>query len=229
MDRKFDQTAVKPVQPLKATELPPGMHIERRTPVHPPTVGGQVVVPFLRSVISGWWFMLAGIVITNAAEWPWWVPLVFFILGGSCVWCAKGLSDQALFLIESATGRDINQDGDIGRPVVHVEVSDLDQRQWRFMDLPGTPEALQELARGVLAGKTLAEAEWTGTGRPYTRNEFRDLRAQLVDRGIAAWRNPQHPAQGVELTKPGRAVFAEIARTHAHARTVRQIEHREEE
>lgn len=227
--RRFDQSAVRPVQPVKMTELPPGMNIERRTPIHPPTVQAQVVVPVARAIVTGVLFLFLGWLLAYNWHWSKVVPFAAFLFGFAVVWFWKGLRDDLCYLVETATGRDINQDGEVGRPVVHVEVSDLEQRQWRFMELPGTPEALQELARGVLAGKTLAESEWTGTGRPYTRNEFRDLRAQLIDRGIAEWRNPQHPAQGVELTKPGRAVFAEIARTHAHARPVRQIEHTDDE
>lgn len=224
MDRRFQQSTTK------LPEMPPGIQsIERRTPVHPPTIGGQVVVPLLRAAITGGWVALAFVVIAVASGWPAWVPVVVFLLVGLVVWCWHGLSDRLLYLVESITGRDIDQDGEVGRPVVHVEVSDLNERQWRFMDLPGTPEALQELARGVLAGKTLAEAEWTGTGRPYTRNEFRDLRAQLLERGIVTWRNEKHPAQGVELTRPGRAVFEQLARTPAHARQVRQIEQTYEE
>ena len=45
---------------------------------------------------------------------------------------------------------------------------------------------LAELARGVLAGRTLGEREWAGSGRAFTVAEFRALRAQLLERRLIA-------------------------------------------
>jgi len=96
-------------------------------------------------------------------------------------------------------------------PVVQVEVSEPEQGRWRFLDLPGGPEELEQLARGLMLGRSLAEAEWVGAGRPYTRSQFRELRGQLLERGLLVWRNPSAPSQGVELNAAGRAVFGRIA------------------
>ena len=116
-----------------------------------------------------------------------------------------------------------------GQPQIHqvrdrveVEVSKPDEKAMQFLDLPGTGDQLGQLARGVLAGRSFSEAEWSGGGRPYARSEFRELRGELLARGLLEWRNDNAPAQGVQLTAPGRAVFRRIAqngaRTHAHAR-----------
>jgi len=218
MAHKFDHTAPPP-------PMPPGASIDRAIPIRAPEVGGDVLVPLLRAVISG--AMLAALsgVAALVIGWPWWVPVGVAGMFSVAVWFSCGLSDKLLWASEIVTGKDLDQDGRIGQPAtVRVEVSDLDQRQLRFMELPGTPEALQQLAHGVLTGKTLAEAEWTGKGRPYSRNEFRDMRAQLLERGIVTWRNDEAPSQGVELTRVGRAVFDEIARTtRARIRPVAQI------
>jgi hypothetical protein len=107
------------------------------------------------------------------------------------------------------------------RAGVSVEVVQPEQGRFRYLDLPGSADELAELARGVLSGRTLSEAEWTGAGRPYSRAEFRELRSQLIERGLASWRNERAPSQGVELTRVGEHVFRRLAegtRTHAHAR-----------
>lgn len=94
---------------------------------------------------------------------------------------------------------------------VQVEVHNQDARQWAFMDLPGTQEQLAELARGILNGRTWAETEWTGKGRPYTKSEFRDLRATLLERGFLVWRRVDSPTAGVELSVVGRRVFSQLS------------------
>jgi len=104
-----------------------------------------------------------------------------------------------------------------------VEVIEPESRRLRYLDLPGDVGQLQALASGLLAGRTFAEAEWTGSGRLYSKAEFRQLRGQLLERGILTWRNSRAPSQGVELTAVGKAVFRSIVedttRTTAHART----------
>jgi hypothetical protein len=101
--------------------------------------------------------------------------------------------------------------------VLTVEVFDPVRKHVALLDLPGGPDALAELAHGLLAGRTFSEADWTGQGRPFTRATFRDLRGQLLERGLLCWRRPGSPAQGVVLTTVGRHVFARLAETRAHA------------
>jgi len=103
-------------------------------------------------------------------------------------------------------------------PVVQVEVSDVARQRWAFMDLPGDDLQLQHLARGLAAGRTLSEGEWSGRGRLYTRREFRALRGEFLERGLAVWRNRDAPAQGVELTAVGRQVMSRIAEDGARSR-----------
>lgn len=112
---------------------------------------------------------------------------------------------------------------EVVKSVVQVELSEPETGRWSFMDLPGGPGELEELARGVLLGRPFSEAEWTGNGRPYSRAEFRSLRSVLLERGVLEWRNADAPSQGVALTRPGRAVFGELARTHTDARGAAEL------
>jgi len=213
MDRRFNQTTAKPMTPPRQLEVPPGMHVSRRTPIHPPTVTGQVWVPFLRSVFTGLWVMLGGIVITNALAWPWWVPLIFFVLGGMAVWCAKGLSDQLLYLVEEATGRDIDQDGEVGRPEINIDVSHpFSNNMRRLPNLPCTMEQLEAFAIGVTyEGKTLSISQWYGEGKPFRRSQYEDWLAYLVKHQMVVWRDKQATSLGRIFTAYGRDTFRQVA------------------
>jgi hypothetical protein len=82
-----------------------------------------------------------------------------------------------------------------------------------FCDVPIDRERLAVLANGLIAGATLAETTWTGPGRPFTRAEFAQVRAALIARGLASWRNSNCPARGCDLTRPGRAAMKWLATT----------------
>lgn len=94
---------------------------------------------------------------------------------------------------------------------VRVEVIEEQGRKGQYIDLPATAGQLQRLAAAVLRGASLSEGQWTGAGAPFSRAEYRQLREELIRRGLASWRNPHAPAQGFELTAAGRAVMRRLA------------------
>jgi hypothetical protein len=128
-------------------------------------------------------------------------------------WILLFQTRKLLWAVERVTGRDIDGDQVIGQPValppIQVEVTS-GQKQV-YLELPGKPEALAALARGVLAGRPMAEDSWSGRAGPFSRSEFRQIRDTLIERGLATWRNPDAKAQGCELTAAGRAVFRRLA------------------
>ena len=121
-------------------------------------------------------------------------------------------------MIERITGADLNGDGYIGYPnpepvalpPLRVEVFEDEGRRAAFIDLP-YPERLPKLAAGLAAGRQFAESTWTGRDGLFSRSEFGNLRGELIRRGLARWKNLDAPAQGVELTSPGKAVFQRLA------------------
>ena len=134
------------------------------------------------------------------------------VLSWDRAWFAVETVSQGVDQVEALPTVDV--------PRLTVEVSDVEAGRWRFLDLPGTPEQLQDLAWSVMLGtRSLSEADWTGSGRPYSKAEFRSLRAQMLGRGLLTWRNPAAPSQGVELTTVGRAVFRRLADLDARAGT----------
>lgn len=80
-------------------------------------------------------------------------------------------------------------------------------------DLPGDPEALRALARGVLHGKRpFTEGVWAGKNRPFSVPEFRLLRQLGIKKyGLFEYINPKAKNQGVQLTEKGEQLFAELA------------------
>jgi len=114
----------------------------------------------------------------------------------------------------------LNLDGYIGKPEpqqapalpasIRVEVSRDEGRAVDFIDLP-YPEKLPALAAGLLAGRQFAQTSWVGAGQLFSRSEFDQVRDTMIERGLAAWKNPEAKAQGVTLTAAGRAVMRRLA------------------
>jgi hypothetical protein len=180
-------------------------HEERR-------IESAVTIPFLQAAISA---ILAGIaagVITALLGWQWW-KIAGAVTAVVALYSWLSFRSRWAYVAEKVLGIDIDQDGYIGSPPpealppVRVELLQNEGRQADFIDLPATPDQLQALADGLQTGRQFALTSFAGQGKPFTRPEFEQLRAELIRRGLAAWRNQNHPGQGCELTKSGRAVM----------------------
>jgi hypothetical protein len=158
-----------------------------------------------------------------AFGWPVRVPLGASGCAVLVVWFGAVVRAEVVLWVSERSGP-VVAEAVRSRPVVAVEISEPERGRMAYIDLPGSPEALCELARGILAGRPFSESEWCGSGshRPYSRADFRQLRAVMLDRGLCTWRNPESPTQGVVLSAVGRVVFREIAnrgtRTPAYVR-----------
>ncbi len=119
-------------------------------------------------------------------------------------------------IVETITGRDINQDGHIGKPespkphTVEVKVSNGPGR-WQYEELKVEPGKLKALALAVLAGQSFTERTATKAG--LTQDEFRELREQFIGRGWATWNHPTRKQQGHTLTRGGEFIIKAIANT----------------
>lgn len=94
---------------------------------------------------------------------------------------------------------------------VRIELESNNGRTVQIIDLPASPEQLQALGRGILAGGTMTEARWTGAGGIFTRAEFVRLRDEMIRRNLAHWSSPGTPARGVLLSPSGRAIMRRLA------------------
>lgn len=202
------------LHPAPPGAVPDGAELESAAPARAADLVADVAVPFLQAVVTG---ALVGSLLTLAlAELvPDYDGDLLLVWAGATLtistlaWLFLLLDTRKLlWAIERLTGADL--DGNqVAGPVVRVEVTS--GRREVYFDLPGTPEALATLARGVLNGRSFAEDSWSGRGAPFSRGEFRQIRDALIERGLAVWRNPQAKAQGVELTAAGKSVFQRLA------------------
>jgi hypothetical protein len=165
---------------------------------NPDLIGAAVVIPLLQSGItagSAALLTIAGSILLGADQ-----PLAYGFLASAIVFVVAwlGLMDRWYRLM----GFESNPPP--SRPFrVELAVG----RSTLIYSLPASQEQLTALARAVLSGATLNELSFSSI---FTRSEWRRLRDELIRRGLAEWRSAS-PAQGVQLTRTGLAVFRYLA------------------
>ena len=133
----------------------------------------------------------------------------------------------SLTTVEQILQRDINGDGVIGeatpqpsakprRVIVelykvkedgHIQVGDVSN----LVKLSCSDEQLQTLAMGLENGLPFSEKQWCGKDKPFSTDDFRSLRAEMLANGLTEYVNDKDKRQGVRLTDAGRAVMSEYS------------------
>jgi len=176
------------------------------------------VLPLVQASITAVVMMIATVLVLymfNAIDF---IKPVFVI--GGLTWVFAWLSLQRRWLrltdLEKFFNQDFNNDNHIGEPPVaakiHVQVDEVTHqghiRQASMFDLPCTEQQLKALAIGILEHrKTLAEKEWTGSGRPFSINEFRAMRSEMIKRGMIVPASSKSERQGFVFTRAGEAIL----------------------
>lgn len=202
-----------------ATHPPAGV------PSHLPNRESHIFVPLTQAVITGLFIgSIGGVTMfaiglagdlsfDYALSYSCYTGVVCFLVVAAWQWSRRlNAYDSLLWKAEQATGWDINQDGEIGRPepqMVRVELKEENAARWQFADLAIEPTKLKELARAFLVGKSFSERVAVDCG--LTQEQFRELRDKFIDRQWAQWNHPTRRQQGVSLTHRGRAVLQTIA------------------
>ena len=190
---------------------------ERRAPARAASFESDVLVPATQALITGAVAIVPGILVTVWAGWRWYVPLEIGAGVMTLMWLyLLDAHRKLLWLVEYASNRDIDGDGEVGAPSpappVRLEVrhADADGRgkRYQFFDLPDgvTREMLAEFAAGY-ARRGLSLSAWTGRGKPFSRAQYAALMAVLEDAGIVAWLDPANKAQGRYVTHAGKAAL----------------------
>src|SRR5574341_612706 len=194
--------------------------LTRTVPGRAASVASDVHVPLLQSLITSVAVTLSLSALTVAGGWSPAIPVFGFAATFTGSWLYLSADARSLRrTIEKATRRDIDGDGYIGAPAVvepsepvRVEVAERrdDGRllSMRFLTLPDgvTESMLFDFCAGVVSGKPLSEAEWSGAGRPFSRAQFRALRDEFVARGLGEWIRGESSTQGWRLTRRGQLV-----------------------
>jgi hypothetical protein len=131
--------------------------------------------------------------------------------------------------VERMTNLDINRDGQIGTQTASVvtepkkltvtvrDVHDQGHLSVMRYDLPVDETQLRKFASGIEQGVSLAEANWIGPSNPFTRDEYRAFRGELIRRRWVELSNQKSTNQGFQMTRAGQAVMREIARSYSPA------------
>jgi hypothetical protein len=135
-------------------------------------------------------------------------------------------SRRLLWSLERWTGKDIDQDGEIGKPVekqtIEVVVKQGGHQRIIGADWLGlSDDQIIMLAADLARGRSLAEGDLGKDTVIFPRgiNQFRAVRSKLTEAGLIAPVNPQAPNLGYEVTTAGKAVFRRLAKDNAHIRT----------
>jgi hypothetical protein len=173
------------------------------------------LLPLLQSLISGTLTALLTFSVALWQEWPR-AEYIAFAAGaaGACAWWWWNILTwrhvafpelaQPVFYDEPVQAQPVTSR-------VKVELHQDENRHVQIADIDASPDQLRQLAEGLLQGQTFSEGAWTGAGRPFSKAEFHQLRTALVKRGWVTMRNPNAPAQGFCLTRPGAAVMRSFA------------------
>jgi hypothetical protein len=208
---------------ILAAAVPAGVTMERRRPARAADLRSDVVVPFIQATITGLLGTVGGsalAMLVNLAGANLDIAIVGgaagLITAGAMWWVLLQEHRDLLWEIETRTGIDLDGDGKAGVPTttrleVTIPATEQSGQQTLILDgLNAKPEQLRTWARGMLQGR-MAESEWYGKGRLFSKGQFYALRQEFIDRGLMAWINPDAHAQGTELTAVGRAVCRWLA------------------
>jgi len=177
----------------------------------------HVVIILLAALFSGLILGISTWVLAwiLGAERSWIYGASVLVLTLSITWLV--LLRRTIRMIEAILEIDLDFDGYIGEPeqpriIVMDETDKGMTRGWILDDLPGGEYKFSRLAAGVLQDEIpLAERFWTGDGKPYSQNEFRDLRDYLIMRGLLSWASEHDHRQGIEIEPAGRALMRTYA------------------
>jgi hypothetical protein len=206
--------------------LPAGFSAERQSPAFLPTKESNVIVPLLEALITGAFVGICTMAIVPFIDFRFgpyiirggfwnglgWGGALF--IGASFVQWIRltGNYRNLLWRLETVSGVDVDNDGDIGQPAPphKVQVQVEQGSRWQFEDLPGDAHALWQFADDVTNERvSFSEAGARKSG--YGAENYGRLRDVFIKRGWAGWRDVMNRQQGVELYRNGRSVLKAIS------------------
>lgn len=181
------------------------------------TVQAGAWLPLLQSTITG---ALAGILmLILAIQFRWrdaWIHgLIFWVVIQGITWLYLQ-RHWILMTFERVAKIDLNRDGRKGAapvqeiPEVRVRIEHIKQDghyQQDVVNLPASLEQMRALAEGITSGLSFTERNFTGSGRPFSIDQFRALRSEMIRRKLLTLEGSKDARQGFKLTEEGKAVL----------------------
>jgi hypothetical protein len=189
------------------------------------TITAGVTLPFLQAGVTGLVCGLVGLGLGLWFRWRSWpvVSLGCGLVGLSVTWYSLQRHWLSLTGLERLAGVDLNGDGRIGdfppqseKHEVRVYVSEVNPEghvsgNEKIYNFPCNSYQLRELAAGLVESNfPFTERTWSGTARPFSINQFREVRSEFIRRGLVSLASSKDTRQGYILTVAGRHVLAGI-------------------
>lgn len=199
----------------------PFREMERIEPIRPYSIEADVSVHFLRSLISGFFALIAVsalVLITynwdegvEVISWKF-IPILFVLVMCADWFGGRAGSERFLMKVERITGLDINGDGNVGAPpsTVRIEVTEHRENGGRikYVDFPVKDIILQEFLTGLLEyGMPLSRPTWVGEGKLLTRGKYEAILEILLTEKWAYMIKPGSPTAGYALTVAGKTLL----------------------
>lgn len=220
MAAKFERNQYTTQQPQTSLERPLERGYSEKQFLWSWTAGA--LLPLGQSLIGGFVAMVATAGFIYVIDGIDYFKPMILIGGGTFVSMWIILARRWMILTaERITRLDINGDRHIGPPPkprsVVVQINERTAQghlsvSQRF-DFTGfaTEDQLIEFAEGMLDHhKSMAEREWTGPGEPFSIDQYRAFRSELIRRALARGVNAKSKQHGFELTPLGEKVMQAI-------------------
>lgn len=180
---------------------------ERAQPVRPRAVEADLTVPLWQAITTAALAMLASTVAAWLWDWDWRLPLIVGAAVLLLAWLWRmGAADQLLWLIERQTGRDLDDDRQVGRPESTPAPGLLAVNPAAAQNTAATLQrdaAQRERLAALLAFVRRCAVVGTGESAlrilPRDRGAYLEMRDTLMTIGAARWRDPERRARGWEL------------------------------
>jgi len=176
------------------------------------TYQAAVGVPLVKAGVYGLLFGLIAFITAwrlGAGD-PW----LWGMLAALAVTIIRYAGDDLLWLVlakaEKITGLEL--DGKPGIGEQKVTAIDLTTkvgatRRTQRLRIPASSEQMTQLGLGILGGVPFSEGRWTGKGKPFSLDEFRELREYFKSAELLELVNDKSPNQGYQFNETGLEMF----------------------
>jgi hypothetical protein len=193
-----------PVREAYEREYAPRRWPSPRSDVATP-LGQAVITALVVTVAPAWMF-------SREFDWQFWPTfglLFSVVLALAWLW-RLGVITDTLWVVEEATGLDIDRDGSVGRPRPSVRVEIASGNSQQYVDIEGleTVEALRMFAILGVTDRLNERAVKSQFG--WSREDWQETRDELVHRELLVWNGDPGSTQGVSLTGTGEKVMRAI-------------------
>lgn len=219
----FDQTNTTAVPWSEGAGAPDNgqtFEAERIRPARAPEIEADVLTPLFQSMgVVVFATLITGYGVLVFSNWPVHTACFSGLICGA-VWFVYSMSmgRKTLWVSEYIShGSEPPQAAPVASPPMQLEVVQTNEHgnfraMHRFNLPPELSEKIPVFAAGIIGGRGLAEASWTGSTGLFSRAEFAALMAALHQGGLVAWANPEAKAQGRVMTLAGLEAFRQLER-----------------